>query len=57
MSDFETPWTVAHQASLSIGFPRQEDRSGLPFPSQREIPSAGVELIDSLLLSYQERPN
>ena len=29
---FVTPWTVAHQASLSIGFPRQEDWSGLPFP-------------------------
>ena len=27
-----TPWTVAHQASLSLGFSRQEYWSGLPFP-------------------------
>ena len=34
MSDsFVTPWTVAHQAPLSMGFPRQEYWSGLPFPS------------------------
>ena len=30
---FATPWTVAHQAPLSTGFPRQEYRSGLPFPA------------------------
>ena len=30
---FETPWTVAPQASLSIGFSRQEYWSGLSFPS------------------------
>ena len=30
---FVTPWTVAHQASLSMGFSRQEYWSGLPFPS------------------------
>ena len=29
---FATPWTVARQASLSMGFPRQEYWSGLPFP-------------------------
>ena len=29
-----TPWTAAHQASLSMGFSRQEHWSGLPFPSQ-----------------------
>ena len=29
---FETPWTVAHQAPLSMGFSRQEYWSGLPFP-------------------------
>ena len=28
-----TPWTAAHQASLSMGFSRQEHWSGLPFPS------------------------
>ena len=30
---FVTPWTVAHQAPLSIGFSRQEYWNGLPFPS------------------------
>ena len=30
---FATPWTVAYQASLSMGFSRQEHWSGLPFPS------------------------
>ena len=33
MSDSVTPWTVAHQAPLSMGFSRQEHWSGLPFPS------------------------
>ena len=30
---FVTPWTVAHQSSLSMGFPRQEYLGGLPLPS------------------------
>ena len=30
---FVTPWTLAHQAPLSMGFPREEHWSGLPFPS------------------------
>ena len=33
-----TPWTVAHQASLSMGFPRQEYWSGLPFPTPGDPP-------------------
>ena len=32
---FATPWTVARQAPLSMGFPRQESWNGLPFPSLR----------------------
>ena len=32
-SDSATPWTVVHQALLSMGFPRQEYWSGLPFPT------------------------
>ena len=32
-NSFETPWTVAHQAPLSMGFPRQEHWSGVPLPS------------------------
>ena len=40
---FGTPWTVAHQAPLSMGFPRQEYWSGLPFPSPRDLPDPGIE--------------
>ena len=38
-----TPWTAAHQAPLSMGFPRQEYRSGLPFPSPGDLPDPGTE--------------
>ena len=34
-SDSATPWTVAHQAPLSMRFPRQEYWSGLPLPSPK----------------------
>ena len=34
---FVAPWTVAHQAPLSMGFPRQEYWSGLPFPSPGDM--------------------
>ena len=40
---FATPWTVAHQAPLSTGFPRQEYWSGLPFPSPGDLPDPGIE--------------
>ena len=36
-NSFVTPWTAAHQASLSMRFPRQENRSGVPFPSPEDI--------------------
>ena len=39
-----TPWTVARQAPLSLGFPRQEYWSGLPFPSPGDLPNPGLEL-------------
>ena len=39
-----TPWTIAHQAPLSMGFFRQEYWSGLPFPSLRDLPYPGIEL-------------
>ena len=38
-----TPWTVAHQAPLSMGFPRQESWSGLPFPIPGDLPDPGIE--------------
>ena len=40
---FATPWTVAYQAPLSMGFCRQEYWSGLPFPSPGELPNPGIE--------------
>ena len=40
---FVTPWTVAHQASLSMGFPRQEFWSGLPFPYPGDLPDLGIK--------------
>ena len=40
---FATPWTVAYQASLSMGFSRQEYCSGLPFPSPGDLPDPGME--------------
>ena len=40
---FVIPWTVAHQAPLSIGFSRQEYWSGLPFPSPGDGPNSGLE--------------
>ena len=40
---FLTPWTVAFQASLSMGFSRQESWSGLPFSSPGHIPNPEIE--------------
>ena len=63
MSDsFATPWTVACQASLSMGFSRQEYWSGLPFPPPGDLPDPGIEpgspafQADSLSLSHLESP-
>ena len=36
---FVTPWTVAHQAPLYVGFSRQEYWSGLPFPPLGDLPN------------------
>ena len=38
-----TLWTEAHQAPLSMGFPRQEYWSGLPFPPPGHLPNTGTE--------------
>ena len=40
---FTTPWTVAHQAPLSMRFSRPENGSGLPFPPPGYLPYAGTE--------------
>ena len=61
-SDSAIPWTVAHQAPLSMGFPRQEYWSGLPFPSPGDPPDPGIKprspalQADSLPLSHRGSP-
>ena len=40
---FATPWTVAHQAPLSMGFSRQGYWSGLPSPSPGDFPYPGMD--------------
>ena len=40
---FVTPWTVAYQAPLSMGFSRWESWSGLPFPFPGDLPDPGIE--------------
>ena len=58
-----TLWIVARQVPLSMGFPRQECGSGLPFSSPGDLPNPGSEPMslhwqaDSLPLSYQGNPN
>ena len=42
-ASFATRWTVARQAPLSMGFPRQEYWKGLPFPSPGDLPDPGVK--------------
>ena len=61
MSDsFVTPWTVACQVPLSMGFPRQECWSGLPFPSPGDLPSPKITCttptwqVTSLSLSHMK---
>ena len=52
---FATPWTVAHQAPLSMAFSRQEYWSGLPFPSPEDLPDPGIKLA-SLALQVDSLP-
>ena len=48
---FVTPWTVAHQVPLSMGFPRQQYWSRLPCPSSEDLPNSGIELLSPALAS------
>ena len=61
---FETPWTVALQAPLSMEFSRQEDWSGLLCPPAGDLPDLGIEptwllywQAESLLLSHWGSPS
>ena len=57
-----TPQTVAHQAPLSMAFPRQEYWNGLPFPFPGDLPNPRIEpgspavQADSLLTELQGKP-
>ena len=59
---FVTPCTVDPQASLSMGFYRQEYWSGLPFPPSGDLPDTGIKptspalQVDSLPLSHRGSP-
>ena len=62
---FVTPWTVARQAPLSMGFSRQEYQNGLSFPSSGDLPDIGMEptfpvspasQVESLPLSHLGSP-
>ena len=49
MSNFVTSWTVARQAPLSMGLPRQEYWSRWPFPSPGDLPDRGIEPVSPIL--------
>ena len=46
---FVTPWTVVHQAPLSMEFSKQEYLSGLPFPTTRDLPHPEIEPVSPSL--------
>ena len=50
---FATPWTVVPQAPLSVGFSRQENWSGPPFPPPGDLPDPEIEPMSLSLLHWQ----
>ena len=46
-----TPWAAAHEAPISVGFPRQEYWNGLPFPSPGDLP---MQELNSCLLHCRQ---
>ena len=52
---FATPYTVAHQAPLSMGFPRQEYWSGLPCPPPGDLPNPGIKPVSLMSPSLAGR--
>ena len=51
---FVTPWTVACQAPLSMGFPRQEYGRRLPCPPSGDLPNSGIKLADLVSCSNRQ---
>ena len=65
MSDSVTPWAIADQGPMSMGFSRQEYWSGMPCPPPGDLPDPGMELaspaapalqVDTLPLSHRGSP-
>ena len=62
MTLLQPPCTVAHQAPLSMEFPRQKNWCGLPFAPPEDLPDTGIKpelpawQVDSLLLSHLGSP-
>ena len=54
-SDSATPWTVSHQAPLSMGLSRQEYWRGWPFPSPGNLPDPGSEPVSPTSLTLAGR--
>ena len=52
---FAIPWTVAYQASPSMGFSRQECWSELPFPSPGDLPDPGIEPRSVMVLNDNKK--
>ena len=50
VSDSETPWTIACQVPLSMGFSQQEYWSGLPFPPSGDLPDPGIGMPPTVIL-------
>ena len=48
-NSFATPWTVVHQAAQSMGFPREENWSGLTFPLSGNLCNPGIESVSPAL--------
>ena len=51
---FLTPWTVACQAPLSMGFSKQDYWNGLPFPLPGDLPDPGIEPTSLMSPEFQD---
>ena len=52
---FATPWTAAHQTPLSMGLPKQQYWSGLPFPPLGDLPDPGIKLVSPVFPALADR--
>ena len=50
---FATPWAVACQAPLSMGFSRREYWNGLPFPPPGDLPNPGIKPASKALCKFK----